>query len=83
MKTLAIKTEVERRVNERLIPALFEKAKLYHARHEYLNCYCDYCVLKRVVTIRIANIHRSYRNKAKIMIAKKLNNALESNYENR
>ena len=83
MKTLAIKTEVERRVNERLIPALFEKAKLYHARHEYLNCYCDYCVLKRIVTIRIANADRLYRNEAKIMMAKKLNNALESNYDNR
>ena len=83
MKILAIKNEVARRVNERLIPALFEKTKIYHSRHEFLNCYCDYCVLKRVVTIRIANVHRLYRNETKIIMAKKLNNALESNYENR
>ena len=81
MTTIAIKNEVERRVNKRFMPALFEKTKKYHAKNEYLNCSCDYCTLKRVATIRIANANKSERNKIRIIMKKRLNNTLwkESN----
>jgi hypothetical protein len=63
-----IKTEVERRVEQAIIPVLFDKLKRFHARR-YLGgsvfCNCSFCILKRVASNAIANANKDRRKQLK------------------
>lgn len=63
-----IQAEVERRVNEGIVPAIFDRLVRVHGKYEYRTCNCDFCQLKRISTERIANAKHRLRPTVKKMM---------------